>query len=36
MGIERGVRYLINDMDPEKGGERAVAINLVRDAGFPK
>jgi ribonucleotide monophosphatase NagD (HAD superfamily) len=33
-GIERGVRYLINDMDPEKEGERAVAINLVRDQGF--
>jgi hypothetical protein len=34
MGIERGVRYLINDMDPENEGERAVAINLVRDKGF--
>jgi hypothetical protein len=34
MGIERGVRYLINDMDPNKEGERAVAINLVRDKGF--
>lgn len=33
-GIGRGVRYLINDMDPEKEGERAVAINLVRDCGF--
>jgi hypothetical protein len=34
LGIGRGVRYVINDMDPEKEGERAVAINLVRDAGF--
>ena len=33
-GIGRGVRYLVNDMDPEKEGERAVAINLVRDQGF--
>lgn len=36
MGIERGVRYLINDVDPKNGEERAVAINLVRDAGFPQ
>lgn len=35
-GIGRGVRYLINDMDPEKEGERAVAINLFRDQGFPE
>jgi len=34
MGIERGVRYLINDVDPQNGQERAVAINLVRDKGF--
>jgi len=34
MGIERGVRYIINDMDPEKEGDRAVAINLKRDCGF--
>ena len=33
-GIGRGTRYLINDMDPEKEGERAVSINLVRDKGF--
>ena len=34
MGIERGPRYLINDMDPEKEGDRAIGINLNRDKGF--
>nr|QPI16208.1 MAG: hypothetical protein NIOZUU157_00091 [Virus NIOZ-UU157] len=34
MGIERGPRYLINDMDPNKPGERAIAINLIRDNGI--
>ena len=34
MGIERGSRYLINDMDPNQEGERAFAINLIRDKGF--
>ena len=34
MGIERGPRYLINDMDPNKPGERAIAINLIRDEGI--
>ena len=34
MGLERGPRYLINDMDPEKEGERAIAVNLIRDQGF--
>jgi ribonucleotide monophosphatase NagD (HAD superfamily) len=34
MGIERGPRYLINDMDPKKPGERAIAINLKRDKGL--
>ena len=34
MGIERGPRYLINDMDPAKEGERAIAINLIRDKGI--
>jgi hypothetical protein len=34
MGIERGPRYLINDMDPAKEGERAIAINLIRDEGI--
>ena len=34
MGIERGPRYLINDMDPKNPGERAIAINLERDKGI--
>jgi hypothetical protein len=34
MGIERGPRYVINDMDPGKPGERAIGINLNRDRGF--
>ena len=34
MGIERGPRYLINDMDPNKPGERAIAINVKRDGGI--
>lgn len=34
MGIERGPRYLINDMDPANEGKRAVAVNLIRDQGF--
>jgi len=34
MGIERGPRYVINDMDPNKLGERAIGINLTRDKGF--
>jgi len=34
MGIERGPRYLINDMDPNNPGERAIAINLIRDKGI--
>jgi uncharacterized HAD superfamily protein len=34
MGIERGPRYLINDMDPKKPGERAIAINLKRNEGI--
>ena len=34
MGIERGPRYLINDLDPNKEGERAIAINLKRDKGL--
>jgi ribonucleotide monophosphatase NagD (HAD superfamily) len=33
-GIERGPRYLINDMDPNKPGDRAIAINLIRDQGI--
>lgn len=34
MGIERGPRFLINDMDPNKVGKRAVGINLLRDLGL--
>ena len=34
MGIERGPRYIINDMDPNKPGERAISINLKRDKGI--
>ena len=36
MGIERGPRYLINDMDPGKPGIRAFAFNLNRDEGMSK
>lgn len=34
MGIERGPRYLINDMDPKNPGQRAIAINTRRDEGI--
>ena len=34
MGIERGPRYLINDMDPNNPGERAIAINVHRNGGI--
>jgi uncharacterized HAD superfamily protein len=34
MEIERGPRYLINDMDPKKPGERAICYNLKRDEGI--
>lgn len=34
MGIERGPRYLINDMDPSNHEKRAIAINLIRDKGI--
>ena len=34
MGIGRGIRFVINDMDPQKEGKRANAINLYRDKGF--
>jgi uncharacterized HAD superfamily protein len=34
MQIERGPRYLINDLDPNKPGERAIAINVTRDGGI--
>ena len=34
MGVGGGQRYLINDMDPKKPGERAISINLKRDKGI--
>tara|TARA_Y100000592_G_C5396594_1_gene280948 strand:+ start:261 stop:635 length:375 start_codon:yes stop_codon:yes gene_type:complete len=34
MEIERGPRFLINDMDPEKKGIRATGVNLKRNDGF--
>lgn len=34
MGIERGPRYLINDMDPNKPGDRAIGINVERNKGI--
>ena len=34
MQIERGPRYLINDMDPNKLGKRAIAINIERNGGI--
>ncbi len=36
MGIERGPRYLINDMDPGKPGLRAIAYSLERDRGLKR
>lgn len=34
MEIERGPRYLINDMDPNNPGKRAIAINVERNKGI--
>lgn len=35
LGLARGTRYLINDMeDPTK--QRAISINIIRDEGFTK
>jgi len=34
MGIERGVRVLINDKDPKLKQPKAIAINLKRDEGM--
>jgi len=34
MGIGRGARYVINDMDPNKPGKRSIGINLKRNEGF--
>lgn len=36
MGIGRGPRYLINDMDPNAPGLRAVAYSIVRDKGLKR
>ena len=36
MGIERGPRYLINDMDPAKPQLRAIAYSIERDRGLKK
>jgi hypothetical protein len=33
LGIERGPRYLINDLDPEIDEPRAICYNLPRDVG---
>ena len=35
MGIGRGTRFLINDLDPNDADtERAVSVNLLRDSGL--
>jgi|TARA_R110002167_G_scaffold50649_5_gene147393 uncharacterized HAD superfamily protein len=34
MGIERGPRYLINDLSPNEPGDRAICYNLKRDEGI--
>lgn len=34
MGIERGSRVVVNDRDPAKGEDRAIAINVDRDKGI--
>ena len=36
MGIERGPRYLINDMDPNKPALRAIAYSIERDKGLKR
>ena len=33
MGIGGGSRVLINDLKPDRPGETAIAINLIRDSG---
>lgn len=33
LGIERGPRYLINDLEPGIPGKRAIGVNLKRDQG---
>jgi hypothetical protein len=35
LGIGRGTRFIINDIDPENPTvKRAVGINLIRDKGY--
>jgi hypothetical protein len=34
MGIERGPRHLVNDLDPATPGDRAISWNLTRDTGL--
>ena len=35
LGIGRGTRFVINDIDPENSTvKRAVGINLIRDKGY--
>jgi len=34
MGLARGPRHLVNDMDPKKPGMRAINWNLIRDHGM--
>lgn len=34
MGLARGPRHLINDMDPNNPGVRAISWNLKRDQGM--
>ena len=37
MGIERGPRYLVNDMDPAKPRQlRAIAFSIKRDEGLKR
>lgn len=36
MGIERGPRYLINDMDPAEPSIRAIAYSIERDKGLKR
>ena len=34
MEIERGPRFLVNDMDPAKPGARAIGVDLERNKGL--
>ena len=33
LGIERGPRYIINDLEPGNPSKRAIGVNLKRDQG---